>query len=180
MLRRRRPCEAPDASAAGRAWEHIRMTTAELPARAAAADASLRWHPGGPYDLLQTLGPLRRGHGDPSIRVAPDGFWMAFTTPAGPATLRLASGGPAAAPWVEARAWGPGAAEAIGAVPRLLGRDDDWSAFDEPGFHATLPRMVVEARRRNLALRLPSTGRMVDALVPTIMEPKVTVIEARR
>lgn len=129
---------------------------------------------------MQTLGPLRRGHGDPSIRVAPDGFWMAFTTPAGPATLRLASGGPAAASWVEARAWGPGAAEATGAVPRLLGRDDDWSAFDEPGFHATLPRMVVEARRRNLALRLPSTGRMVDALVPTIMEQKVTVIEARR
>jgi 3-methyladenine DNA glycosylase/8-oxoguanine DNA glycosylase len=40
--------------------------------------------------------------------------------------------------------------------------------------------MVVEARRRNLALRLPSTGRMVDALVPTILEQKVTVIEARR
>jgi 3-methyladenine DNA glycosylase/8-oxoguanine DNA glycosylase len=65
-------------------------------------------------------------------------------------------------------------------VPRLLGADDDWTAFDEPAFHATLPRMVREARRRNPAVRLPSTGRMVDCLVPTILEQKVTVIEARR
>ena len=65
-------------------------------------------------------------------------------------------------------------------VPRLLGRDDDWSAFDEPAFHATLPRIVVEARRRNLSVRLPATGRIIDSLVPTILEQKVTVIEARR
>ncbi|WP_445153624.1 DNA-3-methyladenine glycosylase family protein [Arthrobacter sp. Hor0625] len=157
------------------------MTTAELPDGApAAADASLRWHPGGPFDLLQTLGTLRRGHGDPSIRVTADGFWMAFTTASGPASLRLTSAGPATAPWIEARAWGPGAAEAAQAVPRMLGRDDDWTDFDEPAFHATLPRMVAEARRRNPAVRLPATGRMIDALVPTILEQKVTVIEARR
>ena len=162
-------------------WEHVRVTTAELPAAAAAAaDASLRWHPGGPFDLLRTLGPLRRGHGDPSIRVGPDGLWMAFTTAAGPATLRLASGGPVSAPWIDAQAWGPGAAEAARGVPRLLGRDDDWTAFDEPAFHATLPRMVIEARRRNREVRLPATGRMIDALVPTVLEQKVTVIEARR
>jgi 3-methyladenine DNA glycosylase/8-oxoguanine DNA glycosylase len=105
---------------------------------------------------------------------------LAFTTPAGPATLRLATTGPWADPAVDAQAWGPGAADAAGSVPRLLGRDDDWTAFDEPAFHATLPRMVIEARRRNLAVRLPATGRMIDALVPTILEQKVTVIEARR
>ena len=66
------------------------------------------------------------------------------------------------------------------AAPRMLGRDDDWSAFDEPAFQATLPRMVVETRRRNPAVRLPATGRLIDALVPTILEQKVTVIEARR
>ncbi|MGO4493617.1 DNA-3-methyladenine glycosylase [Arthrobacter sp. 2YAF22_2] len=157
------------------------MTIAELPAgAAAAADASLRWHPAGPYDLLQTLGTLRRGHGDPSIRVAAEGLWMAFTTAGGPASLCLTVTGPAAAPCIEARAWGAGAARAVEAVPRLLGRDDDWTAFDEPAFHATLPRMVAEARRRNLALRLPATGRMIDSLVPTVLEQKVTVIEARR
>lgn len=157
------------------------MTTAELPAGAsAAADASLRWHPGGPFDLLQTIGPLRRGHGDPSVRVTPDGVWLAFTTAGGPASLRLTTAGPAAAPWVEARAWGPGAHHAVAAVPRLLGSEDDWTAFDEPDFHATLPRIVVDARHRHPAVRLPATGRIIDALVPTILEQKVTVIEARR
>ncbi|MET3812475.1 3-methyladenine DNA glycosylase [Arthrobacter sp. UYEF3] len=156
------------------------MTIAELPAGAPAPDASLQWHPGGPYDLLQTLGTLRRGHGDPSIRLAPDGLWMAFRTTAGPVTLRLAPTGPAAASCIEARVWGPGAACAVETVPRLLGRDDDWADFDEPAFQATLPRMVAEARRRNPAVRLPATGRIIDALVPTVLEQKVTVIEARR
>ncbi len=157
------------------------MTVADVPAGlAAAADASLRWHPGGPFDLMQTIGTLLRGHGDPSVRTAPDGVWLAFTTPDGPATLRLATAGPRADPAVDAQAWGPGAAAAAGSVPRLLGRDDDWTAFDEPAFHATLPRMVIEARRRNLTVRLPATGRIIDSLVPTILEQKVTVIEARR
>lgn len=157
------------------------MTIADVPAGlAASADASLRWHPDGPFDLMQTLGTLRRGHGDPAIRVAPDGVWLAFTTPAGPATLRLTAGGPDSAPFIDAQGWGPGADDAMDSVPRLLGRDDDWSAFDEPAFQATLPRIVVDARRRNLTVRLPATGRMIDSLVPTILEQKVTVIEARR
>ncbi|MET3920327.1 3-methyladenine DNA glycosylase [Arthrobacter sp. UYEF20] len=157
------------------------MTIADVPAGfAAAADASSRWHPGGPFDLMQTLGTLLRGHGDPSIRTTPDGIWLAFTTPSGPATLRLSGAGPRADPAVDVQAWGTGAADAVDSVPRMLGRDDDWSGFDEPAFHATLPRMVVEARRRNLAVRLPATGRMIDSLVPTILEQKVTVIEARR
>jgi 3-methyladenine DNA glycosylase/8-oxoguanine DNA glycosylase len=161
------------------------MTITDAPARlAAAADASLRWHPGGPYNLHQTLGTLMRGHGDPSFSARPDGLWMAYTTPEGPATLRLtgAGGAPAtsAEAHIDAQAWGPGSVAALASVPRLLGADDDWSGFDEPGFSATLPRMVREARRRNLAIRLPTTGRMVDSLVPTILEQKVTVIEARR
>jgi 3-methyladenine DNA glycosylase/8-oxoguanine DNA glycosylase len=153
------------------------MTIADAPARlAAAADASLRWHPDGPYSLQQTLGTLLRGTGDPSFSFRADGLWMAFTTPDGPVTLRLTDAGGA----VDAQAWGPGSAAGLAGVPRLLGANDDWSAFDEPQFHATLPRMVRDARRRNLAVRLPSTGRVVDCLVPTILEQKVTVIEARR
>jgi 3-methyladenine DNA glycosylase/8-oxoguanine DNA glycosylase len=169
------------------------MTIADAPARlAAAADASLRWHPGRPYSLDQTLGILPRGNGDPSYSSRPDGVWTAFTTPDGPVTLRLTAAGgqdgltPASSPasaaecHVDVQAWGPGSAAALEAVPRLLGGTDDWSAFDEPVFHATLPRMVQDARRRNPLVRLPSTGRMIDSLVPTILEQKVTVIEARR
>ncbi|WP_309109002.1 3-methyladenine DNA glycosylase [Arthrobacter sp.] len=157
------------------------MTITDVPASvAAAADGALRWYAGGPYSLRQTLGPLRRGNGDPSFASRPDGLWMAFTTPDGPVTLRLTSAELGPDPHVDAQAWGPGSGSALAGVPRLLGAGDDWSAFDEPGFHATLPRMVREARRRNLTLRLPSTGRMVDSLVPTVLEQKVTVIEARR
>lgn len=157
------------------------MTIAEAPSRvAAAADAAVRWHPGSPFRLDQTLFPLMRGAADPSFAKDSAGFWMAFTTPSGPVTLRLSSAGVAADAFVDAQAWGPGAADAVAGVPGLLGAGDDWSAFDAPDFHATLPRIVREARRRNLAVRLPSTGRMVDSLVPTILEQKVTTLEARR
>lgn len=150
------------------------------PAAAAAADASARWHPGGPFDLLQTVGIIRRGNGDPSFAARQDGVWMAFTTPDGPVTLRLTSAGNGPDTYVDAQAWGSGARSAINSLPGLLGNGDDWSGFDDAAFHATLPRMVREARRRNLAVRLPSTGRVVDSLVPTILEQKVTTIEARR
>jgi 3-methyladenine DNA glycosylase/8-oxoguanine DNA glycosylase len=166
------------------------MTIAEAPPRlAAAADASFRWYPGGPYSLARTLGPLLRGNSDPSFSLQGSVIWNAFTTPDGPVTLRLSSAGGADSgtstdavvePFVDVQAWGPGAAAAAKAAPRLLGADDDWQDFDDPGFHATLPRMVREARRRNLALRLPASGRIVDQLVPIILEQKVTVIEARR
>ncbi|MEV7606458.1 3-methyladenine DNA glycosylase [Paenarthrobacter sp. NPDC089322] len=157
------------------------MTIAEAPPLvAAAADASVRWHPGGPYRLDQTMFPLMRGNGDPSFAAHSNGFWMAFTAASGPVTLRLSAGGVGKDSFVDAQAWGPGADDAMAGVPRLLGADDDWSAFDEPSFHATLPRLVTETRRRNLAVRLPSTGRVVDSLVPTILEQKVTTLEARR
>lgn len=163
------------------------MTIAEAPSRlAAAADASLRWYPGAPYSLGRTLAPLLRGNSDPSFSFQGGVVWNAFTTPDGPAALRLSPAGggtgsqAVAEPFVDIQAWGPGAAAAAKAAPRLLGADDDWRGFDGPAFHATLPRMVREARRRSLALRLPASGRMVDQLVPIILEQKVTVIEARR
>ncbi len=158
------------------------MTIAEAPPRlAAAADASLRWYPEGPYDLALTLGPLLRGNSDPSFSVHGSVIWNAFTTEEGPATVRFSGAGSAGLEYrVDVQAWGPGAGAALASVPRLLGAEDDWQGFDEPSFHATLPRMVREARRRSQALRLPSTGRMVDQLVPIILEQKVTVIEARR
>ncbi len=158
------------------------MTIAEAPARlAAAADASFRWYPDGPYDLVRTLGPLLRGNSDATFHLEGGIVWNAFTTPEGPVTVRLSPTGTGDANHqVDVQAWGPGASAATESVPRLLGADDDWQAFDEPGFHATLPRRVREARRRNRALRLPASGRLVDQLVPVILEQKVTVIEARR
>ena len=151
----------------------------------------LIWEPQGPFSLPSTLGIIPRGATDPTVRLGPDLAWLAFNTAAGPATLLLKSsdgGQPGSgaraqavrAQAVRAQAWGPGAEEALDCVPALLGCDDDWSAFDDPEFQATLPRLVTETRRRHRSLRLPATGRMIDAIIPAVLEQKVTMIEAQR
>lgn len=148
------------------------------------------WQPDGPYDMAGTLGILQRGTMDPSVSINDGVAWLCFSTPEGPASLRLAqaSRGAHAGPRtrhspgapVAASAWGQGAQAALDSVPALLGADDDWTGFDDPAFLAGLPRLIREARRRHPGLRLPSTGRLVDALVPVILEQKITTIEARR
>ncbi|WP_312183055.1 3-methyladenine DNA glycosylase, partial [Arthrobacter sp.] len=60
----------------------------------------------------------------------------------------------------------------------LLGEFDDWSTFDDPGLLGTLPHGLQEARRRHPGIRLPSTGRMIESLVPVVLEQKVTQLEA--
>lgn len=134
------------------------------------------WDIGSSYSLQQSFGILGRGPGDRTTRLTAGAAWLAFNTPSGPATLGMTHRGTA----LHARAWGPGAEQALESVPALLGVQDDWSAFDAPAFAETLPHRVREARRRHAALRLPATGRMVDALVPAILEQKVTALEARR
>lgn len=137
---------------------------------------SLAWDAGGPYSLHQTLGIIGRGPGDRTVLFTPGAAWLAFNTPAGAATLGISQHGTE----LHTRAWGPGADHALTSAPALLGANDDWSHFDSAAFAATLPRLAREARRRHPALRLPATGRVVDALVPAILEQKVTALEARR
>ncbi|MDQ3431879.1 MAG: DNA-3-methyladenine glycosylase 2 family protein, partial [Actinomycetota bacterium] len=49
------------------------------------------WRPGRPVDVRGTLDPLRRGPGDPTHRVTPDGaVWRTARTPQGTGTLRIA------------------------------------------------------------------------------------------
>ncbi len=125
---------------------------------------------GGPVDLGRTLGPLRRGRSDPSMRVGPDGVWRATRTPAGPATTCLTVRGTT----VTARAWGPGAQWALEALPALVGAADDPGGFD--------PRdpVVADLHRRLPGLRLGRSSAVVEALVPSILEQKVVGLEARR
>ncbi|MFJ3956060.1 DNA-3-methyladenine glycosylase family protein [Arthrobacter sp. NPDC090010] len=141
-----------------------------------AADAEGVWEAPEHYSLAATCFPLQRGDGDPTFAPHPGGLWTAFRTPQGTVSLLLTHHRDE----LRARAWGEGAAHAVASAPDLLGLSDDWSAFDEGPFQESLPPLVREARRRNPGTRAPATGRVVDALVPTILEQKVTTFEARR
>jgi 3-methyladenine DNA glycosylase/8-oxoguanine DNA glycosylase len=131
-----------------------------------------RWTPpDGAYDLGLTLGPLRRGPRDPTFRADRDGaVRRASRTPAGPVTLRVTArdGG------VEAEAWGPGAEWMLDRLPELLGAADDPAAF------GPRHRLVAEARRRRPGLRLCRTGLVMESLIPSVLEQKVTTVEAYR
>ncbi|MFR9676668.1 DNA-3-methyladenine glycosylase family protein [Streptomyces sp. TR06-5] len=142
------------------------------PAGREVGDGTCRtWDPGGPYALAGNLRVLRRGPYDPTCRTAADGsVWRTMRSPAGAVTLRIAHPGPV----VEARAWGPGAPWALDRLPSLLGADDD------PGAFVAHHRLLREAHRRNPGLRLVRTGLVMEALIPAVLEQKVTAEEAHR
>ena len=128
------------------------------------------WRPAWPCPVAQVLAPYRHGPGDPTHRVAHDGaIWRGTRTPEGVAALRVAA---RAGGEVELMAWGPGAAWAVEAAPRLLGADDDPSGF------APQDPLLREAWRRHRHWRMGSSGLVLESLVPTIIEQKVTGQEA--
>lgn len=129
------------------------------------------WDAGRPVDLRSTLMPLVRGTGDPAHRFVDGRFWWACSTPAGDGTLALTARGPL----VSAAAWGAGADWLLDRVPALLGDGDDWSELD---VSAHLP--LVQAWRSRPGLRLCATGLVMEALVPAVLEQKVTGLEAKR
>jgi 3-methyladenine DNA glycosylase/8-oxoguanine DNA glycosylase len=136
-----------------------------------------------PLDLRRTLGIHLRGHGDPAMRFEVSGTcWRATRTPDGPVTLliELTASGAAngrnggSARSVRGRAWGPGARWALDRLEGLVGLDDDATAL--------VPRhpAVRSAVRSLPGLRLGRSGNVLDALVPAILEQKITGDEARR
>ena len=127
--------------------------------------------PAVPVNLGQVLSPLRRGTHDPTMRTDDRGTWRTMRTPLGAATLLLRSVGSA----VEAMAWGPGAEWAIAGVPALLGDGDDWGDLD-----LSAHDKLAEVLRVNPGLRLTRTELVFEALVPAVLEQKVTGDEARR
>ncbi len=141
---------------------------------AVAGGATRTIRPVLPVDLGLTLGPLRRGRSDPSMRILAGGggVWRATRTPAGPATMHVrAAPGEGA---VTMTAWGPGGPWALDALPALVGATDDEAGF-VPG------RGVVGGLHRRLpGLRIGRSGAVVEALVASILEQKVVGVEARR
>jgi 3-methyladenine DNA glycosylase/8-oxoguanine DNA glycosylase len=159
------------------------------------------WRAPFPLDVRLVLGVHRHGGGDPAFRAEPGGaIWRTSLTPDGPATVRVTAT-PAPAPaaaatpgqagagatgageaaaragagtLVAARAWGPGADWMLAALPDLLGASDDPS-----GFRPEHP-MLRDAVRRYPGFRVGRSGRVLEALVPAVLEQKVVGLEAFR
>ncbi len=123
-----------------------------------------------PYDLAGTLFPLRRGTGDPTMRIEKGATWRAARTPNGSVTLLLEQMRGA----VRASAWGAGAAWALEHAPGLIGAEDDVSAFT--AHDDVMARMWKEHR----SVRLTRALDVVRTLVAAILEQKVVGMEARR
>ena len=115
-------------------------------------------------------GSAGRGSGDPTMRVASGAAIRASITPAGPGSieLRVAGSDPGAC-------LGSRAALLLDGLPALLGLDDDDTGF-EPGLHPT----VAELARRRGRPRLGRTGAVWEALLPAILEQRITGTEAWR
>ncbi len=121
--------------------------------------------------LGAVVGIFRRGGADPTSRRDDHGWWFAWRTPDGPVTLRLQVPSPVSEV-VTATAWGPGAGWMLEQVPALLGELDDADGFE------TRHPLVTDAARRWPGWRVPRSGLVLQALVPSIIEQKVTGKEA--
>ncbi len=169
--------ERPRPMGGPRRWMNAtpQSTVTDVPVPTAAgheAPASRRFATAAPIDLRLVLGIHGRGGLDPTLRFSRDGSaWRATRTPAGPATIRLVPDGDG----LRAEAWGPGAAWAIQQAPELVGADDDPGDFAERVAGVPLLR---ELARRMPGLRIGHTRRVLEALVPAIIEQKVTGSEA--
>jgi 3-methyladenine DNA glycosylase/8-oxoguanine DNA glycosylase len=133
-------------------------------------DARTIWRPDFAISVRLTLSVLRHGIGDPCHRVAQDGaIWRTSRLPTGPVTYRIQQDGPSV---VSAQAWGPGGDELIESIPELLGGNDDPDSFD--------PRddRVRAAQARFRGLRIPTTNRVLESLVPAVLEQKIVGLDA--
>lgn len=122
-------------------------------------------------DLRAAFGPLARGSGDPTMRVAAGAAIRASVTPDGLGAVEVRVDGDAVRAW----GWGPGAEWLLGALPAALGLDDDDAGF-EPG----LDPVVAGLARRLGRPRLGRTGAVWESLLPAILEQRITGTEAWR
>ncbi|MDT7757915.1 MAG: hypothetical protein QOH27_3813 [Mycobacterium sp.] len=118
-----------------------------------------------------TLSPLRRGPGDPCYQLVDGAIWKTTLMPSGPVTARITTSARNA---VDCEAWGGGASEFVEWLPAWLGAEDDAT-----GFAPTEP--TIAAAHRNVPhLRLGRTSRVLEALIPAVLEQRVAGKDAFR
>ncbi len=128
------------------------------------------WRPPFALDVRATLSDLQHGRFDPCHRVDGAGtVWRTSLLSSGGVTYRL---------WqvqgeVHADAWGEGAEEFLTGLPGLLGDGDHPETFDpeEPA--------LARAHRLLRGFRVPRSGRILEALLPAILEQRVIGLDAR-
>lgn len=121
-----------------------------------------------PYDFAETTRLLRTGRGDPVVRREPDGFWRTARTAEGPATVRVRA---RPKDRIDAEAWGPGAVQALAAVPGWIGlHESPWQLPAHPVTDRLLDRFP--------GVRLTDGGDVFEALVNIVLQQLVTWNEA--
>lgn len=127
------------------------------------------YRPSHTLDLRRTMGVLRRGGTDPHMVIDGPVIWRAVRTPQGATTLALRTSGGE----IRATVWGPGSDQVLSALPTLCGADDD-----DTGFDTARHPLIAEVARRHPGLRLARTDEVFDALASSILEQKVTTMQA--
>lgn len=126
----------------------------------------------GPASPELTLAPLRRGRGDPCFHIAADGaIWRTSLMATGPVTARITKSAPST---VRGELWGSGATEFADSLPVMLGSDDDSSSF------APAEPTIAAAHRKVPHLRIGRTGRVLESLIPAVLEQRVAGVDSFR
>ncbi len=124
-----------------------------------------------PASPTMTLSPQRRGPGDPCYQLVEGAIWKTSLLASGPVSARIVTSGTTT---VDCEAWGDGAGEFVERLPALLGVLDDATGFspEEP--------TIAAAHRRVPHLSLGRTDRVMEALVPAVLEQRVAGKDAFR
>ena len=123
-----------------------------------------------PVDVAGTLSAFRCGPYDPTFRIDGTGVWRALPTADGQTTVHVCPTDGA----IAVSAWGPGRCRALELMPEMLGFHDD-----DDGFVAHHD-VVRRAYKRYRGVRIGRGGALVETVVATVIEQKVTSNEAHR
>lgn len=117
---------------------------------------------------MLSMSPMRHGPRDPTTRLAPGAVCRSFRTPSGAAAGRFSE----TSDGIRVEAWGDGASWIIENARDMVGAHDS-GAGDPPA----IPKLVPLSRKLR-GLRFPKTRMVCDALIPAVLEQKVTSKEA--